>query len=151
MARDLVTPVGEGGVKRTNGVEVWLNGRKEFYCITTPRNRQRTSTQQSWTQEAMTIAIRAVNEKRMGYHKASKEYGVPKMTLIRRVQGDNINATGSKKGLGRFHSTFSEAQEKELVAHVLELELRFFGVTRKHLQSLAFELAEKNHIKHLLS
>ncbi|CAK8692945.1 unnamed protein product [Clavelina lepadiformis] len=49
----------------------------------------------------------------MGYHKASKEYGVPKTTLIRRVQGDNINATGSKKGLGRFHSTFSEAQEKE--------------------------------------
>ncbi|CAK8695547.1 unnamed protein product [Clavelina lepadiformis] len=65
-----------------------------------PRNRQRTSTQQSWTEEAMTITIRAVNEKRMGYHKASKEYGVPKTTLIRRVQGDNINATGSKKGLG---------------------------------------------------
>ncbi|CAK8698551.1 unnamed protein product [Clavelina lepadiformis] len=32
-----------------------------------PCNRQRTSTQQSWTEEAMTIAIRAVNEKRMGY------------------------------------------------------------------------------------
>ncbi|XP_076805955.1 uncharacterized protein LOC143449578 [Clavelina lepadiformis] len=96
----------------------------------------------------MTIAIRAVNEKRMGYHKASKEYGVPKTTLKRRVQGDNVNATGSKKGLGRFHSTFSEAQEKELVSHVLELERQFFGVTRKHLQSLAFELAEKNQIKH---
>ena len=107
-----------------------------------PRNFKRTSTQQSWSEEAMTRAILAINKKEIGYLKASKMYQIPKTTLRRRVKGGNIRAIGSKKGLGRL-STFSEAQEKELVAHVLDLEQRFFGVTRKHLQSLAFELAEK--------
>ena len=54
----------------------------------------------------MSMAIIAVNEKQM----SSKDYEVPKTTLIRRVQRKNINATGSKKGFGRFLFTFPQAQ-----------------------------------------
>ena len=72
------------------------------------------------------MGIRAVNEGQMGCLKRSKDYGIPKITLRRRVQEKNVYATGSKKGLGRFLSTFSKDQKNVLVTHVLDLEWKFF-------------------------
>lgn len=41
---------------------------------------------QQWDKDCMTMAILAVREKKMGYLKASKTYGVPKTTQIRLAQ-----------------------------------------------------------------
>lgn len=43
---------------------------------------KRTSDRQSWSEESMSNAI---HEGKMGYLKASKEYGVPRSTLEARV------------------------------------------------------------------
>lgn len=46
---------------------------------------KRTSDRQSWSEESMSNAIKDVIEGKMGYLKASKEYGVPRSTLEARV------------------------------------------------------------------
>ena len=101
-------------------------------CKRMPRNRKKAFIQQYWTGVVRSIAIQAVNEQQMGYSKASKDYAVPKTTLRRRVQAKNIDPTQCKIGLERFLSAFSKTQGKDLVTHMLELERKFFGVTRKH-------------------
>lgn len=51
-------------------------------------------------------------------------------------------------GMGNFKKTFSSAQEEELVEYIKLMESRLFGLTTKDLRRLAFQLAEKNNIKH---
>lgn len=55
------------------------------------------------------------------------------------------------KRLGRYKTIFSEAQEQELVDHILHLEERLFGITLSDLRTLAFELAEQNKIPHVFN
>ncbi|XP_015125254.1 uncharacterized protein LOC107047042, partial [Diachasma alloeum] len=50
--------------------------------------------------------------------------------------------------LGRFRSFFSKAQEKESTSYLLFIQSRLYGLTAIEMRSLAFELAEKNKIKH---
>ena len=76
----------------------------------------------------------------MGFRVTSTTFGVPKPTLRRKL---NQKTLGSNKVLGRFRATFSDDQKKELVPHIIDLEQKFFGVFKKDLPSLAFQLAEK--------
>ena len=46
---------------------------------------------------------------------ASKQCGVPRQTLFRRVKDLNNSGTGCKKHSGRFHKTFDDQFEEELV------------------------------------
>ena len=48
-------------------------------------HRTRKTERQSWSQHSMGLAIKSVKEKKMGYLEASKTFGIPKTTLIRRV------------------------------------------------------------------
>jgi hypothetical protein len=50
--------------------------------------------------------------------------------------------------MGRFKPTFNQAMENELAQHLLEMNKRFFGLTRKECRMLAFEFAEKNELNH---
>jgi hypothetical protein len=74
----------------------------------------------------------------MGSKKASVSYNVPQSTLEDRVKKARQNYLppqfAVKKGLGRFKPVFTADQEKELVAYILSLEKRLFGITLTNLQ-----------------
>lgn len=113
-----------------------------------PRDYQRTTDRQSWSQESMKKAIEAVRENRMGWLAASKVFGIPQATLRRHALNTNKNLPSNTKGLGRFRNTFPPEIERQLVDHIKFLETRLFGLTRKAVQELAFNLAEKNGFSH---
>lgn len=111
-------------------------------------NYTRKSNRQSWDQANMQRAIDTINNKEMGWQRASKTFGIPQATLRRRVQGKNKQLTGVEKGLGRYQTTFSRELEIDLVSHIKELESRLFGLTLDDVRRLAFQLAERNGIHH---
>lgn len=117
-----------------------------------PRNYVRKTNRQSWSHESMAAAISEVLEGRMGYRRASASFNVPQSTLedrVKKARQKNLSAEcAAEKRLGRFHTVFSEAQEREIVEHILLLEERLFGLTLHDLRKFAFELAEKNGVPH---
>ena len=48
-------------------------------------HRTRKTKIQSWSQNSMGLAIKSVKDNKMGYLTASKTFGVPTTTLIRRL------------------------------------------------------------------
>ena len=58
---------------------------------------------------------------------AARQFGVPVMTLKRRITGKNINAFSNIKRLGSKRPTFSNEQEEELVGYILNMETRMYG------------------------
>ena len=50
--------------------------------------------------------------------------------------------------MGRYTATFPPEMEKQLVAYVLERQCKFFGVTLTAVREQAFDLAERNKLKH---
>lgn len=115
-----------------------------------PRVYKRKTERQNWSVEAMQAALKEVEEG-IPYKTAARKYEVPVMALKRRAKGINKSATGSEKILGSRRPVFTKEQEKELVAHLHDMETRMFGLTVKDVMDLAFQLAEKNHIKHPFS
>lgn len=113
-----------------------------------PNKYTRKTTQQSWDANAMREAIEAVKRGEMGFLKASKQFQVPRSTLKRRVKGANKIATGYTKGLGSRRPVFSAEQETELLAHILDMERRFYGLTLDDVRRLAYQLAVKNKLNH---
>lgn len=127
---------------------------------------------QSWSADSMKEAIEEVLAGRMGYLRASKLFNVPQTTLenrVKKAKGGLSAEEASKKGilsfiglafvyfiqillctdvLGSYKPVFTEEQENELVEHILQMEGRLFGLTLTDLRTLAFELAERNNIKH---
>ena len=108
----------------------------------------RKTTRQSWSEEAMAKAIRSVSSGQHGYLKAAKVFSVPKSTLERRVKNLNKKITGHKKGLGSRQLTFSRQMEEQLVDYVKTMESMLFGLTSTDVRRLAFQLAERNNLKH---
>ncbi|KAF2905697.1 hypothetical protein ILUMI_00481 [Ignelater luminosus] len=86
----------------------------------------------------------------MGYKKAARTFSIPQSTLedrVKKVRQHGLSpALAAEKSLGRFKTVFTEAQETELVNHILFLEERLFGLTLHNLRRLAFELAERNNL-----
>lgn len=132
----------------------------------------RKTDRQSWSADSMKEAIEEVLAGRMGYLRASKLFNVPQTTLENRVKKAKVGLSSedaSKKGilsliglafgyfiqilisigaLGSRKPVFTEEQENELIEHILQMEGRLFGLTLTDLRTLAFELAERNNIKH---
>lgn len=97
----------------------------------------------AWDKENMKKAVTAVREKRMGTLKTTKTFGVPRITVQRLAQMDNFTveqAVEIKLGRG---TVLSSEMKEALVCYVLEMEVRFYGLTRKD-----FHLAERNGIRH---
>lgn len=108
----------------------------------------RKSDRQSWGEDAMAEAITEVKNKRMGWQLAAKTFGVPATTLRRRVAKDK----GPMKGyLGGKLPTFNSELESQIVERIRDLEIRFFGLTTTDVRVLAFQLANRNGIKHNFS
>ena len=95
----------------------------------------------------MSQAMSAYRNGDMGLNASAKAYGVPKATLKRHLDGSNKHANGEIKKLGR-QQVLPLHVEEELVKHLVAMENMFFGVTRKELMKLAYEVAEKNDIPH---
>lgn len=102
----------------------------------------------TWDEENMVRAIDAVRKKEMGWVRASKTFNVPATTLRRRVENKNKVATNTKKHLGRHQNVLNEEAEKAIVANILELESRFFGLTSNDVCVLAYKVAEKMKLCH---
>ncbi|KAF5302319.1 hypothetical protein FQA39_LY10358 [Lamprigera yunnana] len=84
----------------------------------------------------------------MGWLLASKTFNVPHTTLRRRAKNDR----GSNKGyLGGHVPTFNAELENELVCHVKELEVRFFGLTTLDIRRLAYEISDVKKIPNKFS
>lgn len=122
-----------------------------YQFSTMVRTYKRTSSRQSWNETSMQSALHDIAKGKMGILKASKIYGLPITTLRRRARNKNKFATGSKKCLGGHRSTFSIELESELQKYLITMETMFFGLTRKDLQCLAYQLAEQNDLKHNFS
>ena len=82
----------------------------------------------------------------MGLNQCAKQYGVPKATLKRHLDGKNKTTNGHKK-LGR-RTILTSDLEEQLHDLIIDLEGRFFGMTRNDLMTLAFEVAEENGLDH---
>ena len=76
---------------------------------------------------------------------ASKQYCIPRTTLTRHLR-NKVSHTGQAK-LGNFVPTFSPEIENELVSYLKEMQLRFFGLTKDAICSLAYEYTVTNNIK----
>lgn len=50
--------------------------------------------------------------------------------------------------LGKFKKTFTDEQESALAEHCRQMDLRFYGVTRKSFRRLAYQYAIQNNILH---
>nr|XP_047137615.1 uncharacterized protein LOC124814102 [Hydra vulgaris] len=100
-----------------------------------------------WTKEDMKKAIFAYRNDKIGLNAVCAKYGIPKPTLKRHMNHQNIFANESNKQLGRC-SILPPEVEKELVEHVLKLESCMFGINRIDLRRLAFEIAKINKIPH---
>ena len=112
-----------------------------------PRNYIRKTNRGMWSEESMLKALDAV-QKGMPFRTASKQFGVPIMSLKRRTKGKNKVAVGAIKYLGGKKTVFTAGQEIELVQHIKDMETRMYGLTRQDVVSLAYQLAVKNNIAH---
>ena len=94
----------------------------------------------------MADATKAIREKQMDFLKASKTYRVHKTTFIRfsKIEDQSLSDITSHK-LGR-KSTLPSQLKDELADYILEMEKSRFGLTRRDIRSLAYQLAEKNNI-----
>ena len=96
----------------------------------------------------MKNAIEAVRMKKMGYLMASEKFNVPKSTLERRVKGGNKLAKENTKLLGVGSTVLPHHLEESLKDHILAMEEALFGLTIDDVRRMAYELAEKNGLKH---
>ena len=96
---------------------------------TTRVSRKAKGKRGTWSEEAMGEAVSAVRLKKMGFNAAVKQFGVPRATLKRHIDGTNRYAKDGKKSFGRSCDLPSEI-ESELVRHILMMEERFYGLNR---------------------
>lgn len=52
----------------------------------------------------------------------------------------------SAVSLGRFKRALTDEMEQELAQHCRDLDLRFYGLTRKQIMKVAFEFAELHNV-----
>ncbi|KAB0803136.1 hypothetical protein PPYR_00106 [Photinus pyralis] len=98
----------------------------------------------AWTEENLRQAIEAITNGTMGVNEASRNFNIPKATLLRRKNSNNLRKTGS---LGPA-CTLGDQVEQKLVAHIKKLQKFGFAPTRSDVRYMAFALAEQLKIKH---
>lgn len=82
-------------------------------------------------------------ERGLFIRQAAREIGFHESTLRVRLK----RGQGAHK-LGRYRPTLTIDQEKELVNHCIDLDIRFSGLTLKSLRYLLFQYAKENGIHH---
>lgn len=103
-----------------------------------------------WSATDMTNAIESVRNRNMGYLAVAKAFKVPRTTLFRLCNTEGPPAIVSKTKLGK-KPVLSPELEEELVQYLLLMDKKFFGLTRRDVRSMAFQLAKRNNIPHPFS
>ncbi|XP_065658214.1 uncharacterized protein LOC136082720 [Hydra vulgaris] len=114
----------------------------EGFCIFVFRRQAAT-----WTEEDLKKALLAYKDWFCGLNEYARLYGISKPTLRRHLLNKNKFARDGLKVRGRSTNLPPEVVE-DLVKHILLLEGMMFGITRKDLMRLAFQLAEANNLPH---
>lgn len=91
----------------------------------------------------MEKAVRDVRNKRLEFLKAAKIYNVPRTTLFRQAKLGESSSMLMKARMGR-RTVLSPALEEQLVEYLLEIEKKFFGLTRRDVSVMAYQLARAN-------
>ncbi|CAH1992695.1 unnamed protein product [Acanthoscelides obtectus] len=97
----------------------------------------------------MRKAIEDVRSNRLGYLFA-KRYNVPRAILHRLCNKEGSPDTVSSTTLGR-KTALPPELETELVKYLLIMDQMYYGLTRKDLRSMAFQLARRNSLPHPFS
>ncbi|KAJ4440331.1 hypothetical protein ANN_08470 [Periplaneta americana] len=100
-----------------------------------------------WDTNDMIKAITSVREKKMGLRKAVKLYNVPQTTLQRFVNNNMSPEECVKLKIGR-KTVLPAELEKQLVEFLVEMDNRFYGLTRTDVKRMAYQLAQRNNIPH---
>ncbi|KAI4468483.1 tc5 transposase dna-binding domain [Holotrichia oblita] len=104
-----------------------------------------------WDAVMMMRAVKAVRNREMGYKKAAKYFEVPKGTLERYVKNSEktveslVNVRMGRK------PTLPQHLEDLLVKYCVEMDSRFYGLRRRDIKKMAFQLAIKNGLNHPFS
>ena len=98
----------------------------------------------------MERALDAYKSKEASINEISRRYGVPKATLLRHLMRTNKYAIGSIKQLGHQPSLPIEL-ENLLAKYIQDLDTMLFGISRKYLMSLAYQIADKNKLRHMFN
>ncbi|CAH2089800.1 unnamed protein product [Euphydryas editha] len=100
-----------------------------------------------WNTEDMAQAIKLVREKKMGYLRAAKHFGVPRSTLFRLCQKNELSPEeAAATTLGR-KTVLGTALENILVEYILTMESKFYGLTRSDVRRMAYMLARRNQLR----
>uniref|UniRef100_A0A1B6FPY1 HTH psq-type domain-containing protein n=1 Tax=Cuerna arida TaxID=1464854 RepID=A0A1B6FPY1_9HEMI len=117
---------------------------KQIHCKKLkPQNE---SKRRLWNKQNMMKAIQAIQENTMSYRKASKIFSVPRSTLYELSTLDMPPEDAVCNKMGR-KLVMPDEFEEELVQNILEMQMSS-RVKRKDICRLAFELCERNGIKH---
>lgn len=103
-----------------------------------------------WCSDDMQKAIEAVRSKSLGYLAAAKRFSVPRATLFRLCNTEGNPETVCKTKLGK-KPVLTPELENELVQYLLIMDQKFFGLTRRDVRSMAFQLARRNNLPHPFS
>lgn len=104
----------------------------------------------TWSADSLAQAMAAVRNKELGLRAAAKLHGIPTTTLRDRPDDKIKCAKGSNKHFGR-PPILPRAIEDELVQHILDREAMLFGLIRKSVMELAYEVAARSVLSHTFS
>lgn len=115
-----------------------------FCSMPTKYKRKESVSRGNWTEERLRAAVDAINNGTCGVNEASRQFGIPKATLIRRRASGNLIKTTS---LGP-SSTLGVENERKLVSHIKKLQKFGFAPSRTDVRFMAFALAEQLGLAH---
>ncbi|XP_055603419.1 uncharacterized protein LOC129751753 isoform X1 [Uranotaenia lowii] len=110
------------------------------------RNYIRKTNNRDWSVENLNRALQAIRQG-IPVQRAAKKYQIPRATLQRYAHQD-LKQGGVQIITPGWKTVFTEAQEQQLVRHVLNLTQHISGLTTQHIRRAAFAFAEKNKIQH---
>jgi hypothetical protein len=113
-----------------------------------PRNYHRKTDRASWSASALEQALRSIKQSEKTIGEAAVEYGIPKTTLHRHLRGKSMKKPGIASGRC---PVLNDKFEQELVDHIKHMQRIMFGLTPMEVRRIAFQLAERNHLKHPFS
>ena len=81
----------------------------------------------------------------MSLRAASKQFGVPRATMQKRLKFSHLP---EPYNLGRFERTFTNEVDNQLKQRVAEMEGTFYGMSTADLRRIAYDFAEINNVNH---
>src|SRR6218665_978807 len=109
------------------------------------RNYKRKGDRAKYSADNLQRCLEAVKAKEMSLRAASKQFGVPRATIQKRLKFSHLPEPCN---LGRFKRTFTSEMENQLKQRVVEMEGIFYGMSTADLRRIAYDFAEINNVNH---